>query len=59
MSDNSGSGGFVLLSLSGCYAEVHISWENLIWNLELGIMFYYTLALTLTLTLTMKPKADR
>ena len=28
MSDNSGSGVFVLHSVSSCYAEVHISWEN-------------------------------
>jgi hypothetical protein len=27
MSDDSGNGGFVLLWLSGRYAEVHISWE--------------------------------
>jgi hypothetical protein len=27
MSDNSGNGGFVLYCVSGCYAEVHISWE--------------------------------
>ena len=27
MSDNSGNGGFVLYCVSGCYAEVYISWE--------------------------------
>ena len=29
MSDETGNGVFVLHSVSGCYAEVHISWENL------------------------------
>ena len=28
MSDETGNGVFVLHSVSGCYAEVHISWEN-------------------------------
>ena len=27
MSDETGNGVFVLHSVSGCYAEVHISWE--------------------------------
>ena len=27
MSDETGNGVFVLRSVSGCYAEVHISWE--------------------------------
>ena len=28
MSDETGNGVFVLHSVSGCYAEVHISWES-------------------------------
>ena len=28
MSDETGNGVSVLHSVSGCYAEVHISWEN-------------------------------
>ena len=30
MSDETGNGVSVLHSVSGCYAEVHISWENYI-----------------------------
>ena len=29
MSDETGNGVSVLHSVSGCYAEVHISWENI------------------------------
>jgi hypothetical protein len=28
MSDETGNGVFVLYCVSGCYAEVHISWES-------------------------------
>ena len=34
MSDETGNGVFVLHSVSGCYAEVHISWEII--NLHLS-----------------------
>ena len=33
MSDDSGNGVSVLCCVSGCYAEVHISWENILTGL--------------------------
>ena len=37
MSDNSGNGGFVLRCVSGCYAEVHISYLNMLTGLKVTL----------------------
>ena len=41
MSDNSGNGGFVLYCVSGCYAEVHISWEIYIVVIDIKQILYF------------------